>query len=121
MGVEKVCGDFDGDQRAAAGVTDDVEGGLRAVEHFEALLHVLHADAGAVACEPCAGSVAHAYAVVGHLDEDAIAGEFAAQGDGAAVYARLESMLDAVFDERLEQDAGDENVERLRIDFFFDM
>ena len=67
------------------------------------------------------GTVAHADAVVGHFDEDAIACELAAQGYGAAVDARLESVLDAVFDERLKQDAGDEDVERVGIDLLFDL
>ncbi len=42
----QVGGDFDGDERAAAGVADDLEVRLISVEDFEALLHVLHADAG---------------------------------------------------------------------------
>src|SRR5579871_6606702 len=101
--VGEVGGNFDGDQCAAAGVADNFEAGLCAVEDFEALLHVLHADAGAItggarigtdasgsgtaaasgmetrgwliaAANAGARTIAHSYAVVGHFDEDAIAG-----------------------------------------------
>ena len=34
--------------------------------------------------------------------------------------ARLEAMLDGVFYERLEKDAGHGDVERARVDLFFD-
>ena len=44
----------------------------------------------------------------------------AAQGDGASVDARLKAMLDAVFNQRLKQDTGDEDIEGPRIDVFFD-
>ena len=104
------------------GLLTTLKRGLRAVEDFEALLHILHADAGAGRWRRAgARAVAHADAVVGYFDEDAVAVELAAQGDGAAVDARLEAVLDAVFDERLEQDAGDEDVEGSRIDFLFDV
>ena len=73
------------------------------------------------AVRPGAGAVAHADAVVGYLDEYAVAGKLAAQGDGSAMDARLEAVLDAVFDKRLQENAGHEDVERPRIDFFFDM
>jgi len=93
---------------------------LLAVEDFEALLHVFHANAGAVAADAGVGTVAHADAIVGNFDDDAIALEFAAQGDGATVDARLESVLDGVFDQGLKKNAGDEHVEGVGIDLFFD-
>ena len=133
--VEEVGGDFDGDEGAAAGIADDLEGGLGAVEDFKTLLHVFHADAcapstrrigaslgaGITAGDSGARAVTHADAVVGYFDEHAIPSELAAQRDGAAIDAGLEAMLDAVFDERLQKDAGHEDVERLRVDFFFDV
>ena len=42
---------LDGDRGAATGIADHVETGLSAVKDFEALLNVLHADAGAGAAE----------------------------------------------------------------------
>jgi len=68
-------------------------------------------DAGAFAAESRSGTVAHADTVVGHLDKDTVAFKAAAQGDGAAVDAGLEAVLDAVLDKRLEQDAGDHDLE----------
>ena len=47
--VGQVGGKLDGDQRSAAGVADNFKMRLVAVEDFEALLHILHADA-------CAGA-----------------------------------------------------------------
>ena len=59
-------------------------------------------------------------AVVFDFDDEPAVLEAAAQGDGATGDARLESMLDAVFDERLEQHTGHGNFECGRIDFFGD-
>ena len=48
------------------------------------------------------GAIAHTYAIVGHFDDHAAAFKAAAQGDGAAVNARFEAVLDAVLNQRLE-------------------
>jgi hypothetical protein len=45
--VGQIGGELDGDQRTAAGITDNFKMSLVAVEDFEALLHILHADTGA--------------------------------------------------------------------------
>ena len=63
----------------------------------------------------------HADAVVFYFDEEAaLVGDFAADGDGAATDAGLEAVLDAVFDERLEKHAGDDDVQGVVGDFFDD-
>src|SRR5258708_30799883 len=95
--VGEVGRDFYRDQRAAARIADYLEAGLRAVENFEALLHIFHADSCTVVLDSGARTVAHAYAVVGYFDEHAVAGELAAQRYGSTVNARFEAMLDAVF------------------------
>ena len=109
---------LDRHQRAAPGVAGHVEARLVAIENFQPLLHVFHADAGAGAAQRGA-AVAHAHAVVGHFDEIRSPSSAAAQRDRAAMDARLKSMLDAVLDERLQQDAGHQNLERARIDLLF--
>jgi len=67
------------------------------------------------------GPVAHAHAVVSYFDDHAIAFELAAQSYSAPVNARLESMLDRVFNERLKQNAGNQDVEGVRIDFLLNV
>jgi len=59
-------------------------------------------------------------AVVLDFDDEPFALHPAAQGDGAAGDTGLEAVLDAVFDERLEEHAGNGNVQRARIDFLYD-
>src|SRR5208282_1086854 len=75
----------------------------------------------------CAGSAncgvrpgVHAHAVIGDLDGDPVALEAAAQSDRAAVNARLQAVLDAVLNERLQQNAGHQDLERAWVDVFFD-
>ncbi len=109
---------LDGDQRAASRVAGNIEVGLVAVKNLEPLLHVFHANAGAGAAQ-CGRAVAHAHAIVGHFDRNPVALQPAAQRDRAAVDARLKAVLDAVLDERLQQDAGHQNIEGARIDLFF--
>src|SRR4029079_11349522 len=112
---------FDCHGCAAAGIADDFEDSLSSVKNFEELLDVLHSDAGAISADSSVGAVAHANAIIGHFDDHTIAVELTAQGYGAAVNTRLETMLDGIFDERLKKDAGDQDIQGVRVDFLFDM
>ena len=114
------------DLGAAAGAAFDFDFGGVAVEDLHAFADVLHADAGAAAgCAydslPYRPLRGHADAVVFYFDEQsAFAGDAAAKGNGAAVDAGFEAVLDGVFDERLEQHAGDDDAESVVGDFFDD-
>ena len=65
---QQVGGNFYRDQGAAARVADDFKAGLVAVEDFETLLDILHADAGTGAAQSGYGAIAHAYAIVRHFN-----------------------------------------------------
>src|ERR1035437_45834 len=77
------------DQRAAPRIANHADPRLVAIKHIEPLLHVFHADASAAAFERRGWAVAHADAVVSHLDAHAVSFQAAAQGDRSAVDARL--------------------------------
>ena len=45
--------------------------------------------------------------------------EAAAQGDCPSIDARFQAVLDAVFNQRLQEDAGHQNLQRVGIDMLF--
>ena len=69
-----------------------------------------HADAGA-GRSTCAGS-RHAHAIVFHFDYHAAIGATAANVDAAAIDFVGQAVLDGVFDQRLQNHAGNQMVER---------
>jgi hypothetical protein len=116
----------EGDAGAAAGAADDVDVGLVAVQNLDAFADVAHADAGAFADEAGDGSGGgaagfDAYAVVFDFEEEAAFVDAGAEGDGAAGDAGFEAMLDRVFDERLKEHGGDDDVEGVVGDLLDDL
>jgi hypothetical protein len=105
---------------AATWAAGDVEESSIAVENLKALANIFHSDTVAGALENTAGMGAaggDADPVVFHFNDEFAVFEAAAQRDDAAGDARLEPMLDTVFDQRLEQHAGHRNFQGSRIDF----
>lgn len=85
---------------------------------MQALADVTHPDAGTFANQAadgrgCSAAGLHANAIVFDLEQEPLVDDAAAEDDGAAADAWLEAMLDAVLDERLEDHAGDDDVERV--------
>src|SRR5664279_53181 len=102
---------FDDDESASAGAAGHRDLGIVAVQNFQPLTHVAHTDACAFGHNAGFCTVADADSIILDFNDQAGIGDAAADGDGAPAYARLQSMLDTVFDERLEEDAGDEDAE----------
>ena len=116
--VGDLCWEDERHLGTAAWAAGDIEEGGIAVEDFEALADIAHADAGSL--EDAAGMRAaggDANAVIFDFDDEPVPLEAAAESDDAAGDARLESVLDAVFDQRLQEHAGDGDFERRGIDF----
>src|SRR6185503_6394329 len=90
----QVSRDLNQHRCTAAGVADNLEGSLCAVEYLKPLLHVLHANAGSVAADARVGTIAHAYSVIGDFDDHPIALELAAKRHGPSVDARLQPVFD---------------------------
>src|ERR1035437_2391027 len=76
---------FNGDHRSPTGVADHAEPRLVAEKHLEALLNIFHSDSRAVAAQGRGLPVAHAHAVVGHLDGHPVSVEVASKSHSTAI------------------------------------
>ncbi len=118
VGVGNLGGEGEGHFGAAARAAADVKERIVAVEDIEPFANIFHADAGALENAAGVGAAgSDADAVVFHFNYQSSMIETAAQRDDAAADARLQPMLDAVFDERLKKHAGNRDFEGFRIDF----
>src|ERR1019366_822350 len=111
------------DQRAAAFPVFDHHLGRIAVEHLQTLGNVGHADAATAKTIGLLKQLrcSHADTVVFHFDHQSRFDQPAAQRNAAAFDFWRKSVLDAVFDQWLQQHAGNHDGKRLRIEVLDDL
>jgi len=97
--------------RPAAGIADNIEARLVAIEDFEPLLHIFHADAGAGAAQRGGGPPVHADAVIGYSMKTRLPSRRLRTVTVPPWMRRLQTCFDAVLNERLQQNAGHQDVE----------
>src|SRR5262249_4440238 len=105
--------------RAFAFLAADVHFELITVEEAEALVDVRDADAAAVNLGESIGR--NAETVVGNFDEEAAVAAMGADVNLSAFETRGGTMVDGVFDHRLEQHGGDKGVESFGFDLLEDL
>src|ERR1700691_5642954 len=108
-------GNLDPDLGALAFLAANIHFELVAVEKPQTLVDVADPDAAAVDLEEPIRC--HAQAVVVDLDRQPTVAAMRPDVDLASRESRSQTVLDRVFDDRLQQHAGHERVERLLINF----
>ncbi len=105
-------GNFDADARALAFAAGNIHSEIVAVEHAQALVHVADADSILKHLRHALGR--NPDAVVFDFNDQAAVLRRVRMVDLAAVEFGGQSMLQRIFDDGLQQHAGNEGIERVR-------
>src|ERR1700761_640954 len=111
--------------RAAPRTAHHLHHSFISIEHLHALAHVAQTDARTLAHQPAhrlrhRSAGLHADTIIFYFNYQAFALQAAAYRHGASADARLQTVLDAVFNQRLQQHTRHDKLQRVLGDVFHD-